>query len=392
MTTGALKGTVLAVVASLLMTSCGPSRISPTSTAPATPVSTPKERQSPSRNSCGDGRCEGPENPRNCPADCPDPTATPEQHLPATVVPSSTPEPAVLHLGIMVHLEGWSDDTDEARFQKHAQLMREYADLFEAYGAKLTWESKEVTDAIVRWGDNVLLEMEQRGHGIGVHADIGGQRDYDCDRFTAALREEREQLASLGVTVRHVSGFVSHCDWVTAAAEAGYQFTTGQVAYAVMSMPEELRPPQYRKCPTPSRCHNTFPADLADRIHPWRMKSGANWLTHDPAGQLVLLPSSQVLPCTMEETTGAEIKGCGHNFTQADVDSFFEQLEQAIALAEPGNVNIFYVAWSLGSQLDRSLLRACLSGIVPYVQSGQVQWATLPEMYDIYLRWEERDP
>jgi hypothetical protein len=124
-------------------------------------------------------------------------------------------------------------------------VIRAYADLFEAYGAKLTWESREVTDAIVRWGDNVLLEMEQRGHGIGVHADIGGQRDYDCDLFIAALREEREQLESLGVTVRHVSGIVSHCDWVTAAAEAGYGFTTGQVAYAVMSMPDALSLPQH---------------------------------------------------------------------------------------------------------------------------------------------------
>ena len=392
MTTGALKGAVLAVVVALLMISCTLSGISPTSTAPATPVWTPTERQPPSRRSCGDGRCEGPENPRNCPDDCPDPTATQEQPQPATALPPSTPEPTVLYLGIMVHLEGWSDDTDEARFQKHAQLIREYADLFETYGARLTWESKEVTDAVVRWGDNVLLEMEQRGHGIGVHADIGGQRDYDCDLFAADLRAEREQLASLGVTVRHVSGIVSHCDWVTAAAEAGYQFTTGQVAYAVMSMPEELRPPQYRDCPTPARCHDTFPEDLADRIHPWRAESGANWLTHDPAGQLVLLASSQTLPCMMEELTGAEIKDCGHNFTQADLDSFFQQLEQAIALSEPGHVNVYYVSWSLGSQLDRSVLDAWLSGIVPYVQSGQVQWATLPEMYDVYVRWEQRQP
>jgi hypothetical protein len=160
--------------------------------------------------------------------------------------------------------------------------VREYASLFEKYGAKLTLESKELTDGILRWGDNVLLEMEQRGHGIGVHADIGGQRNYDCRRFADDLRARKEQLESLGVTVRHVSGICSHCDWVTAAADAGYLFTTGQVAYCVMSLPPEQHPPEYCDCPSPAACHDPFPTDLADRLHPWRMRSGADWLTRDP--------------------------------------------------------------------------------------------------------------
>ena len=72
----------------------------------------------------------------------------------------------------MVHLEGWSDQFSQVKFERHAQLMREYASLFETYGARLTWESKELTDGVLAWGDNVLLEMEQRGHGVGVHADV----------------------------------------------------------------------------------------------------------------------------------------------------------------------------------------------------------------------------
>jgi hypothetical protein len=65
----------------------------------------------------------------------------------------------------MVHLEGWNDGQNQTRFQEHARLMRDYATLFERYGVKLTWESKELTDGILRWGDNVLREMERRGHG-----------------------------------------------------------------------------------------------------------------------------------------------------------------------------------------------------------------------------------
>lgn len=130
-------------------------------TPSAEPSPTPKPTATPSPAfgerdlRCGDGTCGGPESPQNCPADC-----------------SSASSPTVLYLGIMVHLEGWSDQFSQVKFERHAQLMREYASLFETYGARLTWESKELTDGVLAWGDNVLLEMEQRGHGVGVHADV----------------------------------------------------------------------------------------------------------------------------------------------------------------------------------------------------------------------------
>ncbi len=339
--------------------------------------------------SCGDGVCKRPENPNNCPQDCATPnkaTPTPVQELSASAPPASNADP-VVYLGIMVHLEGWQDGVDQAKFEKHVSLIREYADLFERYGAKLTLESKEVTEGVIQWGDNVLLEMEQRGHGIGVHADIGGQLSYDCDRFAADLRRERVQLETLGVTVRHVSGNTSHCDWVQATIEGGYQFATGQVAYSVMSMPSENRPPEFRDCTTPSKCHDTFPPDLADRLHPWRTSDGADWLTHDPDGRLVILSSSQGLQCLAEELQeGVMAEGC--TFTIEDIDFFEDELDMAIELAQPDQVNIYYNSWSLGGSLDVDMLEAWLQRIDPYVKSGQVEWKTLPEMYDAYVEGE----
>jgi hypothetical protein len=229
--------------------------------------------------------------------------------------------------------------------------------------------------------------MEQRGHGIGVHADTGGQKDYDCDRFAADLRQERLQLESLGVTVRHVSGNASHCDWVAATVAADYRFTTGQVAYSVMSMPVEKRPPAYRDCKSPSTCHQVFPTELADRLHPWRAASGADWTTHDPNGQLVILASSQGLTCMQEELTGQSTKGCA--FAAEDIDYFAQELEKAIALAEKDKVSIFHVSWSLGSPLDQTLLEEWLQRIAQYVRTGQVEWKTLPEMYGAYIQWEQ---
>jgi hypothetical protein len=307
---------------------------------------------------CGDGICDGPENVDNCPEDCDQPA-----------VPKDS---SVLYLGLMIHLEGWGDDKNEAKFDQHVQIVREWADIFETHGAKLTLESKELTDGSITWGDNVLLEMQQRGHGIGVHADIGGQQNYKCQRFADDLQAEKEQLESLGVTVRHLSGNTSHCDWVTASTDAGFLFTTGIVSYSVMSMPEEMRPPEYRDCKTPSECHDVIPADLADRIHPWRANSGLDWLTHDPSGRMVILAESGEMPTNMEA-----------------IDTFIVELEEAIALSEPGKVNIYYVGKSIGSNIDALVLEAWLQRIQPYIQSGQVQWATLPEMYDAYVQWEQ---
>ncbi len=331
------------------------------STACQTGTNTPTQAEpqpQTSDNRCGDGICDGPENADNCPEDC-------RQSMP------DVDEQAVLYLGLMIHLEGWGDDENEIKFEEHVRIVREWATLFETYGAKLTLESKELTDGIIQWGDNVLLEMQQRGHGVGVHADIGGNSNYKCARFANDLRAEKEQLESLGVVVLHVSGNTSHCDWVTATVDAGYLFTTGIVSYSVMSMPEALRPPEYRDCKMPSECHDVIPADLDDRIHPWRANSGLDWLTHDTNGRLVILAESGEMPTEM-----------------GDIEAFIAELEEAISLSEPGMVNFYYVGKSIGSPVETEVLEAWLQRIQSYVQSGDVQWMTLPEMYEAYVQWE----
>jgi hypothetical protein len=317
----------------------------------------------------------------------PDSNTPPSNNNTVPIPPEQAADRPLLYIGIMVHLEGWGDDTSQEKFEGHAHWVRTYASLFETYGAVLTLESRELTDGSIRWGDNVLLEMQQRGHGVGVHADIGGQLNYDCSRFAEDLRTEKEQLESLGVEVRHVSGITSHCDWVTAAVEAGFEFTTGMVAYSVMSLPEELRPEEYRNCPNPGACHQTFPTELADRIHPWRVNSGLDWLTPDPGGEFVLLSASGLLTCRQEALTSPEsFTTC--EFTEEDITAAQVQLEEALALADPGKINILYYSWSLGGPLDETLLADWLESLEPYVVSGQVAWASLPEMYDAFLTWE----
>jgi hypothetical protein len=362
---------VLALMTFLLLTGCNYPTDNPMDTTP-TAAGAPAGR-------CGDGVCQKPENASRCPEDCKAP-------LPGGDDQAAEESPFV-YVAIMVHLEGWDDRVDEARFERHAEHVRQYATMFEKYGAKLTLESKELTDGIIQWGDDVLSEMEARGHGIGVHADIGGQRDYDCSRFVEELRRERVQLESLGVQVRHVSGNTSHCDWVQATIRAGYEFTSGNVAYSVMSLPIESRPDEYKDCSDPSKCHQTYPEPLEERLHPWRTSNGRDWLRHDPEGELVILPSSHVLPCMAEEIDGEDIRDC--TFDEKDIEYFEDELQKAIALADPQQVNQIYVAWSLGSPLDMNILELWLKNIHPYVERGDVVWATLPEIYDAYRLWEQ---
>ena len=307
----------------------------------------------------------------------------------ATATPAPATGPAVLQIGIMVHLEGWHDDTDKGRFAEHALLMRDYAALFEKHGAKLTWESKEVTEGIIRWGDNVLLEMQQRGHGVGVHADIGGEKSYDCARFAGDLRAEKVQLESLGVTVRHVSGIVSTCDWVTAAADAGFLFTTGNVAYSVMSMPVEKRPAEYRDCKSPSACHDTFPTELADRINPWRAEDGTNWLTDNRKGHLVILPASGGIALMGEEASGAAMKGNEAAIRPGGPRRLLLATRRRPRARPAGSSQHVLRELELGLHAGPGGAGKVAERLESYVKSGRVKWSTLPEMYDSYVAWEK---
>ncbi len=72
------------IVAVLLLAACSPFRFPTISLPTAESTSLPSPR-------CGDGLCDGPENPTNCPQDCPLPTQTP----PPTATPQPGPTPSL---------------------------------------------------------------------------------------------------------------------------------------------------------------------------------------------------------------------------------------------------------------------------------------------------------
>jgi len=304
----------------------------------------------------------------------------------STAETSSVKGDGILYLGFMSHLEGWNDDQSQERYLAHAQAVKDYANLFEKYGGKITFESKEFTDGEIKWGGTVLKDMEKRGHGIGVHADVGGET-IEMNNFVNLIKESKIKLESLGITIKHISGVCSRSDWVTAASQAGYKFITGGVAFCTQSLPVDKRPTEYTNCQNPAACHQVFPTELKDRIHPWRMSNGNNWLENDPNGKVVFIPSSGLLQCMAEyKTSSQSIIKC--SFEEDDIDASIKELEAAIELTDKNATNTYYLANSLGEELDNSLLEKWLVRVKTLIDQGKVQWKTTPQMYDEFVAKE----
>ncbi|MFH1151478.1 MAG: hypothetical protein V1748_13495 [Actinomycetota bacterium] len=310
---------------------------------------------------------------------------------PASSASGGAVEAGPLMLGVMVHLEGYRNEArNQAVFAEHAAMVRSYADIFERHGLRLTLEaSPEFVEGCARWGDNVLGEMAGRGHGIGVHADLGAEPGLTQERFVEGLTAMKRDIEALGVQVRHVSGVCSSLDWVAAARGAGFEFVTGTVEYALKSIPAERLPVEYQYIwglSTPSQAHGNVPAELADRLHPWRMASGATWLWDDPAGEVVILPGDggTCIQHMAEDAAGAA-SGRGVGLDSQDVAAFSAQLDRALECCAPGELNIYYVGWSIGAKARTEAVEEWAQAIKSYVDAGKVQWKTLPQMYDAYM-------
>ncbi len=295
-----------------------------------------------------------------------------------------------LYLGLMVHLEGWFDEMDqEDKYTKHMDAALELADIFEEYGARVTFEaSPETIEASAVW-DNLLLDLQNRGHGIGVHADKGYTQNpnFNLDLFTAQIREMREDAEALGLVIEHVSGICSSLDWAKAAIDAGYVFTTGGVGYCAMSMPEEMRPAIYQDCPSPAQCHGNMPLDMADRIHPWRIDTAiTDWTIHDPAGSLIILSSDSGIKNLYEESIDSQATHGDMEYSDEDIDVLVSKVEEALGLAEPGKINQIYFSLSIGAaDIDRGFYEKMFTALQPYVDQGVLEYKTLNEIYHLYL-------
>ena len=296
----------------------------------------------------------------------------------------------VLYLGLMIHIEGFDDEVEnEIKFQSHAKGVRLMADTLEKYGAVGTFESGDnFVSGCENWNDNVLKELSERGHGIGVHADAGVSKNLVQNAFIKILKNKRLTMERItGLEIKHASGICSSLDWAKAAIEAGYEFTTGGVEYCTISLSKENIPENMKECDAPQTCHATYPYELEKRINPWRVSTATDWLNHDPNGDLVILSSDGVLFSLNEEKTNTLTYGGMGDMSEEDIEVSIEKIEESLNHIDPNKVNILYFAWSIGdpARVKDPLLEQWLQAIQPYIESGQVEWKTLPEIYDAYI-------
>ena len=297
-------------------------------------------------------------------------------------------------LTITLHLE--NKTFDAAYFAS----LDAFAATFEAHGGRLTFEPRDqvVTAAA---GPPVLFDwkaLEARGHSIGSHAAIGGTQTTPLDTFTAQAKMRHDHLAPYVDRLDHISGNCGAVDWVTGVVAAGFKATTAATVLCLYSMDPADWPDPYKDLacagPTDPVCHQSYPEDLPARMHPWRAKSGADWLTDDPAGQLVVIPGSGTLPCLAEEANnpGGTLPSC--TLTAEDVTLALADLDAAIALADPDLVNTFYWVWGSWAitPAEQPVLEDFLAAVDERVAAGTVQWASVGGILDAYAAWVQAHP
>ncbi len=342
-----------------------------------------------SESKCGDGLCGQAERDRGiCPEDCQIETRVSDGEISSRN--TDPEEQGILYFGLMVHLEGWRNEIEnEDAFLVHMGAARQLAEIFENNGARVTFEaSPETIEACGVW-ENVLLEFQNRGHGIGVHADRGYSQNpnYNLNLFTIEIAEMKTEAELLGLTIQHVSGTCSEFDWAKASIDAGYEFTTGGVGFCAMSMPAELRPGEYKSCPSPGECHGNMPLEMENRIYPWRVNSAlGDWTVNDPGGELVILSSDGGIKNLYEASLGSDASHEEMVYSDEDIQVLVEKIEEALSYVDPDQVNQIYFSLSIGtSEIDPAFYDRMFSALKPYIDDGKLAYKTLNEVYLEYI-------
>ena len=335
-------------------------------------------------------------------ADAPPADAAPPERAPradasagaeATTDGDATPPVYPIHFTVVVHLEGWNLQRPDVR-AKYVDLVQKLGTAAAERGARLTFETWSLVPAIEQGAPNVLVALAQAGHGIGLHADLGGPAqttaDYTLEDFVADLVDRKTRLeAVVGAPIRTVSGICSPLDWVTAAVQAGFEAADGQVAYCLQSLPPERIPAAYQDCDSPAACHQPYPGTHEAILYPWRVADGATWTQPTPDGDLILFHSGLGLQCATERLANPDASitnTCA--FTIDDADAVVDDLEATFPHADPTRFKSYVSVFSFGKPLPLPVLDRLVERLQPHVEAGQVVWSTLPEMLDAYLAAE----
>ena len=300
---------------------------------------------------------------------------------PALAWPDEAARPKLL-VALSFHVEGW-DVEDDGSYRGLRRTLLEVADAGERFDARFSFESKELTAAVVERDDDVLAQLAERGHAVGVHADLWGRVGDDQDAALEVLLEERALLGDAGVSSSFVSGICGELDWVEVAVEAGFTTASGLTTWCLTQLDEELQPPRFQDCRNPKACHGSFPGPER-ALRPWRTDRTATWTVEVRDGPLLLVPYATGLKCNAETAVDRNATGC--DFDELDLETYFEALDAALRRVGSGELGVFGTVWSLGAQPDPELFERWLAELDAYVQAGDVAWVTVPGIEEAMAR------
>jgi len=305
---------------------------------------------------------------------------------------SIEPEQPVLYLSFTLHVEGWiNEDSDQDKFIRHSSIVQNTSDLFASYGAFLNIEVRpdEFIAATDAWNSSILADLESEGHVIGIHADIGNAPGTTLESMTNLLSNMKRVGENQNVSIRGVSGICSNIDWIQAAYDAGYEYITSIVEYCMLSMTNDTIPLGYEdvlNCTNPAECHDTvFYSAPEYSMHPYRPHSGIDWanINHSSAYPVLIMSGMQQhsFYCLSTNTVG----DCA--FNNGTITAYIESIDLALENLNPDYLNTMNTVWSLGTPLSEELQHGLFAVLQPYIDSGQVELASVGEVYDLYLVW-----
>jgi len=292
--------------------------------------------------------------------------------------------PDPVRLVATIHQEGWQLWGHPQTTRDLLSEMSAQSELAAAHGAAFSWEVRELLPIGRDLGALDLAILTHRGHSVGFHGDVGHfNAQFLLDGF---LESYRADGVALGAEMAQASGICSPLDWVGAAERAGFRAVTGATCRCLQSLDPENLTPELASAAANTLCHEPWPPSLQGRLYPWRLGPSGDWLGHHPDGGLIMFPTSISLDCNDEAAAGLNTFDC--ELSKADLDIWFQTLDEALALADPGWFPTFQTTWSMGAPPDHAMLEAWLERVEPYLRDERVVWLSASDLVDEYEAWE----
>lgn len=307
---------------------------------------------------------------------------------------SSTPKTnAPFVITTMTHMEGdFTDDKEEKVFKKHVADMEWAMDLFDEYGAKLTFETgKSFAVANTNWNQNILKEALSRGHGVGTHADFGADGKITATELATDFQEMKSLVDNLvgAENNQGVSGGTGPNDWILGAASAGFHYYDAVTGFGYLSMPESARPSGWTNSYILSTgYHDSIPPNLMDRIYPIPMKDAKDFVP-DAGAQITMMSGDIGELSSLAEGRITCTPNC--TLDQNDIDVFTADIDEILSSRDTtrfAKINV-HIPMNLLITKNETVLRSMLTAIKTYTDKGELSWDTQLGAYKQYISWGE---